>query len=173
MIGILGGDEFLPHGAIALQVVIWSIPFGWLNSVTNYVLISLGQEKIMTRAFVIGVGFNLISNLIVIPYLSYVGAGLTTIASEIVLLGLFNYYLVQKMEPVGWFSLVWKLVTVTGGMLLVMWLLTPLNLWLAVVVGSAVYPAGLWLLGFFGEEERQVLGRILPESISRRIGLSQ
>lgn len=126
----------------------------------------------MTRAFIIGVSFNVIGNLIIIPYLSYVGAGLTTIASEILLLGLFNYYLVQKMEPVGWLSLVWKLLAVTGAMVLVMWLLNPINMWLAVVVGAAVYPAGLWLLGFIGDEERQVLGRILPDSIGRRIGLS-
>ncbi|MFK7805321.1 MAG: oligosaccharide flippase family protein, partial [Anaerolineae bacterium] len=172
MIGILGGDEFLPHGAIALQVVIWSIPFGWLNSVTNYVLISLGQERIMTRAFIIGVGFNLIGNLIVIPYLSYVGAGLTTIASEILLLGLFNYYLVQKMEPVGWLGLIWKLLAITGTMVAAMWLLSPINLWLAVAVGAAIYPAGLYLLGFFGEEERKILGNILPDTISKRFGLS-
>lgn len=173
MIGILGGDEFLPHGAIALQVVIWSIPFGWLNSVTNYVLISLGQERIMTRAFVIGVGFNLIGNLIVIPYLSYVGAGLTTIASEIILLGLFNYYLVQKMEPVGWLGLIWKLLAITGAMVAAMWLLSPINLWLAVIVGAAIYPAGLYVLGFFGDEERKILGDILPESIGKRIGLEK
>ena len=29
--------EFLPDGAIALRIIMWSIPFGWLNSVTNYV----------------------------------------------------------------------------------------------------------------------------------------
>ena len=54
----------------------------------------------------------------------------------------------------------------------VMWLLNPINMWLAVIVGAAVYPLGLYLLGFFGDEERQVLGQILPESISQRIGLS-
>ncbi|MEM9778151.1 MAG: hypothetical protein AAF902_26480, partial [Chloroflexota bacterium] len=54
----------------------------------------------------------------------------------------------------------------------VMWLLNPISMWLAVGVGAAVYPLGLWLLGFIGEEERKVLGNILPDGISRRIGLS-
>ncbi|MEM7798058.1 MAG: oligosaccharide flippase family protein [Chloroflexota bacterium] len=171
MIGILGGGEFLPEGQIALQVVIWSIPFGWLNSVTNYVLISLGQERIQTRAFVIGVGFNFLTNLIAIPLLSYVGAGLTTIASEILLLALFNYYLVQKMPRVGWLQILWKIVLVTAGMLLVMALLTPLNLWLGVLVGLIVYPAGLWGIGVFGEAEQKILADILPETVSKRLRL--
>src|SRR5512147_1355625 len=42
---ILGGPEYLPHAGIALQIMIWSIPFGWINSITNYILIALGQQS--------------------------------------------------------------------------------------------------------------------------------
>ena len=45
LVRLLAGQQYLPNGAIALQIVIWSIPFGWLNSVTNYVLIALGLER--------------------------------------------------------------------------------------------------------------------------------
>ena len=86
LVQIVAGEEFLPAGAIALQIVIWSIPLGWLNSVTNYVLISLGLESKQPRAFTIAVLFNIIANLIFIPRFSYVAAGVTTILSELVLL---------------------------------------------------------------------------------------
>ncbi|MBZ0276838.1 MAG: flippase, partial [Anaerolineae bacterium] len=33
--GMLGGAEFLPDGAIATQLMIWSIPIGWMNSLTQ------------------------------------------------------------------------------------------------------------------------------------------
>ncbi|MCA9982442.1 MAG: flippase, partial [Anaerolineales bacterium] len=117
MIWLLGGQAFLPEGQWALQVTIWSIPFGWLNSVTNYVLISLGQERLQTRAFVAGVTFNIVGNFLLIPYLGFVGAALTTIASEILLLAIFNYYLVQKMPAEGWVALVWRAELITAGML--------------------------------------------------------
>jgi O-antigen/teichoic acid export membrane protein len=96
----LGGEEFLPHGAVALQLVIWSIPIGWMNSVTNYVLIALGVEKRLTNAFIAGVAFNIIANLIFLPRYSYIAASITTILSEVILLGLFALYLRPAMPDV-------------------------------------------------------------------------
>ncbi|MEZ4516597.1 MAG: hypothetical protein R3C44_07075 [Chloroflexota bacterium] len=85
LIGLLGGSEFLPHGAIALQIIIWSIPFGWLNSVTNYVLIGLGL-KACSRAPLPWLLDSMSSQTgIFIPRYSYVAAGVTTILSEVVL----------------------------------------------------------------------------------------
>jgi len=84
--GVLGGAQYLPDGAIATQLMIWSIPIGWMNSLTQYVLIALDLQKRITTAFVLGVGFKLIANLILIPQYGYRAAALTTIASEAVLL---------------------------------------------------------------------------------------
>ena len=58
LIRILGGAAYLPDSAIALQIMIWSIPIGWVNSVTQYVLISVNQQRFLTRAFVIGVDLH-------------------------------------------------------------------------------------------------------------------
>ena len=69
LIGVLGGPEFLPHGAIALQIVIWSIPIGWINSVTNYTLIALGLERVQVRAFILGVLVNLVGEFAVVAAL--------------------------------------------------------------------------------------------------------
>ncbi len=172
MIWLLGGQAFLPEGQWALQVTIWSIPFGWLNSVTNYVLISLGQERLQTRAFVAGVTFNIVGNFLLIPYLGFVGAALTTIASEILLLGIFNYYLVKKMPSIGWLNLLWRPVLVTAVMLIAMFGVAQfINLWLGLLVGLIVYPLGLWVLRVFGEEERRILAAILPATVANRLRL--
>ena len=80
------------RGAIALQIIIWSIPFGWLNSVTNYVLIALGLERMQPRAFAVAVGFNVIANILLIPRYGFVAAGIVTILSEVVLLFVFAFY---------------------------------------------------------------------------------
>ena len=113
LVRLLGGPQYLPQGAIALQIVIWSIPFGWLNSVTNYVLIALGLERMQPRAFTIAVGFNIVANLIFIPRYSFVAASITTILSEIVLMIVFAHYLRQRMEGVNWFELLWRPWAVT------------------------------------------------------------
>ena len=113
LVRLLGGPQYLPHGAIALQIVIWSIPFGWLNSVTNYVLIALGLERMQPRAFAIAVGFNIVTNVLLIPRFSYVAAGFTTILTEVVLMGVFAFYLRQRMDGVSWIEA--DVTAVAGG----------------------------------------------------------
>jgi O-antigen/teichoic acid export membrane protein len=169
LIQLLGGQAFLPHGAIALQVVIWSIPFGWLNSVTNYVLIALGQERIQTRAFLIGVGFNVITNLMFIPQYGYVAAAVTTILSEIVLLSVFAYYLRPKMAQVGWFKMLWRPTAVALLMLAGMWLAYQWHLLAALLAGLLIYPTGLWLFKVFTPEEQRILGGALPGKVRLRL----
>jgi O-antigen/teichoic acid export membrane protein len=169
MIGLLGGREFLPDGAIALQLVIWSIPIGWMNSVTNYVLIAVGLEKRLTRVFLIGVSFNVILNLVFLPRYSYVAASIITIFSEIVLLALFAFYLRRKMANMGWFKIVARPLLVTAAMLVAMVLGNQINLVVGLIAGLVVYPVGLWLLRVFGKEEKQILNSVLPESVTNRL----
>lgn len=172
LVRILAGDEFLPHGARALQIVIWSIPIGWLNSVTNYVLIGLGLEKRQPWAFAIAVGFNIVSNIILIPRFTYIAASITTILSELVLLLLFNYYLRRRMPAMNWFRFVWRPVAATAVMVLAMWVGRQVHMGIGLLAGVVVYSLGLWFLRVVGREERQILRSILPTSIADRMRAS-
>jgi O-antigen/teichoic acid export membrane protein len=172
LVRLLAGLQYLPNGAIALQIVIWSIPFGWLNSVTNYVLIALGLERIQPRAFAIAVGFNIVANLIFIPRYSFVAASVTTILSEVVLMVVFAFYLKQRMRGVKWLALMWRPWLVTLVMVGAMWLGSQIHLAVAMVAGALIYPAGLLLLGVVGEEEKQALSTILPAAITKRLRLA-
>ncbi len=170
LVAIVGGAEFLPQGAIALQIVIWAIPIGWLNSVTNYVLIALGLERMQPRAFTVAVAFNIIANLIFIPRYSFVAAGVTTILSEVVLMIMFAYYLRKKMAGMNWWQLLAKPLALTAVVVLVMALITQLTFpILGVIVGLGIYAVGLFVLRIIGEEERTVLRSILPSPIITRL----
>lgn len=170
LVAIVGGQEFLPQGAVALQIVIWAIPIGWLNSVTNYVLIALGLEKMQPRAFMAAVMFNIITNLIFIPRFSFVAAGATTVLSEVVLMVMFAYYLKQKMPGMSWLHLLAKPLALTAVVVLVMALITHFTFpILGVAVGLLVYMAGLGFLRIVGEEERTVLRAILPGLVAAKL----
>ncbi|MCP4361845.1 MAG: flippase, partial [Chloroflexi bacterium] len=165
LVRLVGGPEFLPHGAIALQIVIWSIPIGWMNSVTNYVLISLGLERMQPRAFTAGVLFNIVTNLLFIPLFTYVAAGVTTILSEVVLLLVFEYYLRRRMPGVRWGGFLWKPGLVTAVTVTAMYLGGQIHL-LVGLFGILLYPAGLLALRVVGPDERKILADILPASIA-------
>ncbi len=173
LIGILGGAEYLPDGAYALQIIIWSIPIGWMNSVTNYVLIALGQERIQIRAFLAGVSFNVAANLIFLPLFSYRAAAATTILSEILLLSIFAVYLRRGMPDVGWRNLLARPVVATVVMILFMALGARVHVGLGLLLGLLVYPAGLWLLRVFGQDERRILQMVLPAPLAARLGLGE
>ncbi len=126
---VLGGPEYLPHAGLALQIMIWSIPFGWINSITNYILIALGQQSKLTRAFIVGLSFNIIANLILIPRYSYVAAALITILSELVEGFVFVVYLERALGSIRWLGLLWKLFVSAGlmfGAMFVTWSIQPL-----------------------------------------------
>ncbi len=167
MIGILGGREFLPDGAIALQLVVWSIPIGWMNSVSNYVLVAVGREKKLTIAFVIGLTFNIVANLIFLPRFSYVAASIITIFSELVLLILFVFYLRPALPDVGWLKIIKRPLAVTAIMLWAMVLGSLISDFMALVFGVAGFLIGLWLLRVIGKEEQLIIGELLPQNIAR------
>ncbi len=167
--GILGGREFLPDGAIATQLMIWSIPIGWINSLTQYVLIALDLQRRITRAFLFAVGFNLISNLILIPMYGYRAAAVTTIASELMLLIPFALLLRGAIGAVNWVGLLWKLVVSTGAMVAVLLVLSPVQPLLALVAGAVAYVVVLAALRPLSAEEWERLAPLLPGRLRRLV----
>jgi O-antigen/teichoic acid export membrane protein len=159
---LLGGAEYLPDGAIATQLMIWSIPIGWMNSLTQYVLIALNIQRRITSAFVIAVTFNIVTNLILIPPFGYRAAALTTIASELILLIPFAVLLHRAIGPVQWSDLIWRPIVAAAamfGVMLVGWTVQPV---LAVVVGVGTYAAVLVALRPFSPNEIERLSPLVP-----------
>ncbi|MCL5999520.1 MAG: oligosaccharide flippase family protein [Chloroflexi bacterium] len=174
MIGLLGGAEYLPHGAIALQIMIWSIPFGWINSVTNYALIAVNQQRALTRAFIIGLTFNVIANLILIPLYSYQAAAAVTIFSEIVEGGAFYFYVRRHIVKVNWLDVLGRPALAAALMAGVIFFSTNSGwLVLGVVFGVATYLGALVLTGVLSPIDRAILAPLLPARFRREIKTSQ
>ena len=162
---ILGGERYLPQGAIALQLMIWSIPIGWMNSLTQYALIGLGLQRMITRAFVVAVAFNVVANFMFIPQYGLRAAAVATIASELVLFSPFIYLLRVKLDEVRIGRLVWRPLVALCAMLLA---LAALGKSLpALVASAAVYLAVLLLLRPLDAAEGQALLSLLPESAQK------
>ncbi|MBI5304847.1 MAG: oligosaccharide flippase family protein [Chloroflexi bacterium] len=174
LIGFIGGDAYLPHSAIALQVLIWFLPFSFMNSVTHYVLIALGQQRFLTKAFIIGVVFNLAANVVAIPALGYVGAALTTILSEMVLLAPFYYSVRKNLATIPFLSLAWRPALASGVMGVALWAMIPLvGVVLAIPVAGIVYGIVLIALGALGEDEKFLLRKLIPEKFHRLARIAQ
>lgn len=163
LVQIFGGDAYLPHSAIALQVLIWFLPFSFINSVTHYVLIALNQQRYLTKAFIIGVVFNVIANLLAIPPLSYVGASLVTVMSEIALLIPFYIGVRRNLASIPFFSIIWRPAIAAGAMGVALWWVTErVGLLIAIPIAGMLYAILLIGLGALGEDERALLRHLVP-----------
>ncbi|NPV07598.1 MAG: oligosaccharide flippase family protein [Anaerolineae bacterium] len=149
LILILAGPQYLPHSVLALQILIWYMPLGFVNSVTQYVLIALDEQRYLTRAFVIGVSFNLLANLATIPLFGYRAAAAVTVLSELALLIPFMRRVYRHLDPLPWLDLVWRPAVATLVMGLALQLLRRWGApWPALIpAGAAVYAAALLPLG--------------------------
>jgi O-antigen/teichoic acid export membrane protein len=168
LILLIGGQEFLPGAAWALAILIWFLPLSYINGVTQYVIIALRRQREITLAFGIAAAFNLITNLLLTPYWSYLAAAALTVATEAVILVPFLRTLRAEQIGLSLPSLVWRPAAAALLMGAVMLAIYPLGgeiAWLratlAALVGAPVYIAALWLLGAFGAEERALARRVL------------
>lgn len=167
---VLGGSAYLPDGAIALQIMIWSIPIGWMNSLTQYALVALDLQRRITTAFIIAVVFNLTTNLIFIPQYGFQAAAITTILSELVLWIPFAVLMQRGVGRLNWLDILWRPVNAALLMfltLLIGWLIQPL---LALILGSVIYLGVVLVLRPFNAEELRMLSPVIPARFRRLVG---
>jgi O-antigen/teichoic acid export membrane protein len=160
---LFGGSQYLPHAATALRLLIWFFPFSCMNQVTQYVLIAIQQQHFLTRAFLIGVTFNLAANLVLIPRHGYRASAVVTTLSELVLLISFYRCVRRNLVPVPWARIFWRPVLATAVMaVLVAGLQRRLSLVALIPVAILTYLLLLVLLGAFGAEDREIWAQLLP-----------
>ncbi len=148
---------------LALQVIIWSIPVGFVNSVTQYVLIAADQQRYLTKAFAFGVVFNLVGNLLLIPVFSFIGAAVVTILSEICLLLLFARRVHRSVGLTSWPDLVWRPLVSAAAMGILLYGLSAagVNEWLAILPALAAYAGVFALIGGLADPDLKVAARSL------------
>jgi O-antigen/teichoic acid export membrane protein len=168
--------DYLPASANVLAILAWFLPLSFANGLLQYVLIAVNQQRAITRAFVVGAAFNLLANLLAVPWfsryllrpeLSLYAASVITLLSEVVLLLVFLPILRREQLAPPLLALSWRPAVAAlamGAAMLAVHSLDPQAQLLALAAALAappVYLAALWLLGAFGAEERALVRRVL------------
>ncbi|MGQ9683730.1 MAG: oligosaccharide flippase family protein [Anaerolineae bacterium] len=159
---ILGGSAYLPDSAIALQIIVWYMPLGFINSVTQYLLIALGRQRYLTGAYAIGLAFSLGANLLLIPRFGYRSAAAVHILAELALLIPFYIGVRRYLAPVPWVRIVWRPAVAATAGAVPLWLMGDQSRWLAALLSASLYTALLLGLGTFDVQDRALLLQVLP-----------
>lgn len=166
MIGILGGDAFLPDSATALRILVWFAPLSYVNGITQYVLVATNQQRTITWAFASAVAFNIVANVLFVPEYGYMAAAAITVATEAVLFLVLSRPVRQHVGSIGWASLMIRPLGAAGAMAAVEIVAQPLGPIPAVALAIAAYAGALVMFRVIGQREvgiaRALLGRPDP-----------
>jgi O-antigen/teichoic acid export membrane protein len=166
---VLGGAAFLPDGATATQLMIWSIPIGWMNSLTQYALIALDMQRRITWAFAAAVGFNIVTNLIFVPQYGYQAAAITTILSELVLFAAFARLMAAGIGGVGWLGVTWRAGAAGALMIAAVALGGLAHPLIGLLIGGGAYAAAVLGLRVFSSDEIERGLALLPNRVREPI----
>jgi O-antigen/teichoic acid export membrane protein len=160
LVELLAGRAYLPQAAWALAVLIWFLPFSYVNGVTQYVLIALDRQRFLTAAFLLATLVNFGANLALIPRFGLLAAAALTVVSELVLLAPFLWAVRRELPQVRLLALAWRPGLAAAAMGGAMAPLVPTAWLLALPLGAAVYAAVLLALGGVDAEDRALLQRL-------------
>lgn len=135
------GTEYLPSAA-ALQVLVFTLPFLFLNFPIGYLLNACDKQVRNTINIGIAMLISLIGNLIIIPRFSFVGASYVSVFTTAVLF-ILGFIVATRVVKINWKNLginILKLIVCSAGLIAAI-LLTANNIHylISIVISGLVY----------------------------------
>jgi O-antigen/teichoic acid export membrane protein len=159
LIRLLYADEFLPS-ALALQILIWDVPFIMFTSFCGNITTIIREERAAARIYTINALANVILNLYAIPRFGLVGAALVTVTTD--LIGAMQFYfLLQhrlKLPNMAW--ILARIAAASVFMGAAVYLANKSNLFVLIGLGAAVYAVMVLVLRLLDETEWAMIRRL-------------
>lgn len=151
--------------AAPLQILIWTVPFLFVNGAATLMLNAINKEVKVTQIYIIASLFNIGLNLILIQLLSYKGAAISTVVSAILvyLLGLYYIFKTEHKPDNKLIKIVSKIVVSTLVLGIILYILN-LSLWLAIPVGLVIYLIMLFITKTPDEADKYIIKELLNKN---------
>jgi O-antigen/teichoic acid export membrane protein len=157
---LIFGSEYAP-AIIALQILIWVAVFSFVNWVFATVMNSINKQGILAFIFALTAIFNVFLNLILIPKISYIGASIASVASEVLLFILAFYFVSKYLCKLALHKMIIRPIIaglLMGGFILIF---IKLNLGLLILLSALVYFIALYLMRGFSKEDVEILKAVV------------
>ena len=148
-----------------LSILIWTVCLLFISGPGNTLLNASHKEKSVTKIYALAAIFNIMLNFIMIPYLSYDGAAITTVLSDMLIVIIQSkiiYKLGYKLNKKLYSDLI-KII-IASVLLGIILCFLHLNMWIAIPVGIIIYFAFIYLLKVFDDDDNYVIKEILNKN---------
>lgn len=148
-----------------LSILIWTVCLLFISGAGNTLLNASYNEVTVTKIYLMAAVFNIILNLILIPILSYDGAAITTVLSDVLIVVVQSYviYKLGHRPDKKLYSDLIKIIAGSGILGIALYFLH-LNMWVALPIGIIIYFATIYLLRVFDDEDKYVIKEILNKN---------
>jgi O-antigen/teichoic acid export membrane protein len=163
IIHLVYGVKFSEAAGI-LRIVMWGLLITFVNYSFGSVLIAVNREKAFLVILSISAGISVISNLILVPFLSATGSAISLVLTQgFVLLACVHQ--VQPYLKVDLELLDTLFKPFLGGLIMAvgLYLLHGSNLFLSLPAGVVIYLASLIVVRTFNSEERHLLRDVVRQ----------
>jgi len=93
-IRLLGGDSFV-QSVLVLRILVGGLVLFYVTQPISWLIVTLGGQKYLPVIYLISAIFNVSSNLLVIPFYSFYGSSVITLASEMIILILLTFFVLK------------------------------------------------------------------------------
>jgi O-antigen/teichoic acid export membrane protein len=159
---LIFGGAYAPS-IIALQILIWALVISFLSGAFTLLLQTSNKQMVITKITSINVVLNVVLNLILIPYFSYVGSSVVTVATQ-----LSAFLLSLKAVSERGYGLTRKersylAKTVFASMIMGVFLVyfRDLNLFVLILLGTVIYFIVVCLVNGFDKEDIAIVKNII------------
>lgn len=141
------------NSVIVLQILIWALVLMFVNYIMGYLLNSVDKQKLFTFTAGFGALINIILNFVLIPFYSYTGAALATVATELLNFTFLFYFTSSNGFKISLPKMIIKPLIAGAAMTIVVYYLFFMHLLLIVPIAAAFYFLVLFLIGGIHKDE--------------------
>jgi O-antigen/teichoic acid export membrane protein len=156
---VLFGREFGAAGDILRVLILGALPLFWV-SVANHALIAASRVWSLAGIYGASALVNVAINLVLIPALGGLGAGLATLLCEWLNLTLVVRLVRRSFAPSFSAEGLWRYVLAIAGMACVLWFTQGFSLAVEILSGIFAYAGCLVLLGYLGSSDMLAVKRL-------------
>lgn len=150
------GGGFEGSGPV-LQILVWAGSLMFLNSLLLSALVSINRERLNLVVAATGISLHILLNLLLIPRYSYLGAGISTVASELAFFLMALYYLARYLRPLPLGGIFLRPLAASLAMgLFVASLREALTIFVIIPLAAILYFSLLYLLGAFTARDKEL-----------------
>ncbi len=150
---------------LALQILVWTIIFMYVNGICGNLLGAINKQPIMTKLTAMAAALNIILNIFLIHAYSFIGASVATVITEFAILPILIYVLlktnyIDRSILNGLPSILVSNII----MIFVIYLLRDLNLFVIIILAAIVYFIAIYLTRALDKDDIALIKSLLNRS---------